>query len=106
MCCLRISQSIQYTYTLNGIVLEAAANQKDLGVIVSDDLTPGTHIFHITKKCNQRIGLIKRCFTNLSADKVEILYQSLIRPVLVYGSPVWSPWYKKDITERKFRAGV
>ena len=79
-------------------MLEAAANQKDLGVIVSDDLTPGTHISHITKKCNQRIGLIKRCFTNLSANKVEILYQSLIRPVLVYGSPVWSPWYKKDIT--------
>ena len=79
---LRIRQSIQCTYTLNGIVLEAVANQKDLGVIVSDDLTPGAHISHITKKCNQRIGLIKRCFTNLSADKVKILYQSLIRPVL------------------------
>ena len=90
---------IQYTYTLNGIVIEAVANQEDLGVIVSDDLNPGSHISHITKKCNQRIGLIKCCFTNLSADKVKILYQSLIRPVLEYGSPVWSPWYKKDITE-------
>ena len=52
-------------------MLESVANQKDLGVIVSDDLTPGAHISHITKKCNQRIGLIKRCFTNLSADKVK-----------------------------------
>ena len=94
---LRIRQSIQYTYTLNGIVLEAVASQKDLGVIISDDLTPGTHISHITKKCNQRIGLKKRCFTNLSADKVKILYESLIRPVLEYESPVWSPWYKKNI---------
>ena len=46
----RIRQSIQYTYTLNGIVLEAVANQKDLGVIVSDDLTPGAHISYITKQ--------------------------------------------------------
>ena len=46
---LRIIQSIQYTYTLNGIVSEAVANQKDLGVIISDDLTPGAHISHITK---------------------------------------------------------
>ena len=95
---LRIKQSIQYTYTLNGIVLETVANQKDLGVFF-DDLTPGAHISHITQKCNQRIGLIKRCLTNLSADTVKILYQSLMRPVLEYGSPAWSPWYKKDITE-------
>ena len=64
---LRIIQSIQYTYTLNGIVLEAVANQKDLGVIISDDLTPGAHISHITKNVTN-IGLTKRRFTNPSAD--------------------------------------
>ena len=46
----------------------------------------------------QRLGVIKRCFTNRSANTVNILYKSIIRPVLEYGSPVWAPWHKKDIT--------
>ena len=46
---LRIRQSIQYTFTFNRIVLEAVANQKDLGIIVSDDLTPGAHLSHYQK---------------------------------------------------------
>ena len=82
-------------YSLYGIVLEAVANDKDLGVIVSDELTPGAHISHITKKCKQRKGLIKCCFTHPSADKVKILYLSLVKLVLKYGLPVSNPWYKK-----------
>ena len=31
-------------------------------------------------------------------NKVEILFNSLIRPISEYGSPAWNPWYTKDIT--------
>ena len=30
---------------------------------------------HIVKKANQRIGLIRRCFTNLTSEKVSMLYK-------------------------------
>ena len=37
-------------------------------------------------------------FTDIILNKVEILFNSLIRPLLEYGSPAWNPWYSKDIT--------
>ena len=94
---LRIKQSVEYLYTLNGVELEEVTEQKDLGVTVSNDLKPTKHISSIVKKANQRTGMIRRCFSNLTAKKISILYQTIIRPLLEYASPVWSPWYSKDI---------
>jgi hypothetical protein len=76
----------QNAYYLNGIPLIEEDNQQDLGVIISNDLHPHCHISHIVKKANQRIGLIRRCFTNLTSEKVSILYKSIVRPILEYGS--------------------
>jgi len=96
---LKIKKSIEYTYTLNGICLESVSEQKDLGVIVSDKLTPHAHIASIVKKANQRIGLLKRCFTDLTEFKVRTYYQTMVRPLLEYCSPSWSPWTKNDIVK-------
>ena len=96
---LKIKHSFKYLYTLNNTFLQEEKTQKDLGVLVANNLHPRAHIHSVTKKANQRIGLIKRCFTSFSEQKISTLYKSLIRPVLEYGSPVWSPWHKKDIEE-------
>ena len=82
---------------MNGIPVIEKDNQRDLGVIISNDLHPDCHIVHIVKKANQSIGLIRRCFTNLTSEKVSILYKSIVRPILEYGSTVWSPYLVKDI---------
>ncbi len=71
--------------------------QKDLGVTISQDLKPGHHIAQVVKKANQRIGMIRRCFTDLTEKKVCILYKAIVRPLMEYGAPAWSPWHKKDI---------
>ena len=84
-------------YTLNGYNLENVDSQKDLGVTINSSLSPSEHVSNIVKRANQRIGLVKRCFTNLTSEKVLILYQSIIRPVLEYASPVWNPHQIKDI---------
>ena len=57
-----------YNYTLNGRTLEYSTEQKDLGVIISNDLSPSKHVDHITKKCYSKIGMIKRCFPHPSKD--------------------------------------
>ena len=93
---LKIKDKIKYPYTLCGKVLETVEHQKDLGVWVSNDLSPKKHISEVVKKCNQRIGLVKRCFTDLTPDKIKVLYTTMIRPVLEYASPAWSPYYKCD----------
>ena len=84
-------------YTLDGIPLATEPLQKDLGVIISDALKPSAHITSITKKANQRIGLIKRCFSGLNFDKFDRLFKGIIQPILEYRSPVWSPWLTKGI---------
>ena len=65
---------------------------------MSNNLHPRTHIINIVKSSNQKIDLIKRCFTNFSAQNISTLYKSIVRPVLEYRSPVWAPWHKKDIS--------
>ena len=94
---LKIRKKIEYRYTLNGTYLTEVDNQRDLGVIVSNDLSPRTHIVEIAKQANQRVGMVRRCFTNLTSKKIETLYTIMIRPVLEYGASTWSPHYKKDI---------
>ncbi len=93
---LRIKAAIDYAYTLNGTYLDEVDSQKDLGVIISNDLMPSKHIIDITKKANSRIFMVKRCFSGLTKQKILTLYKSIIRPILEYASPAWSPWLEKD----------
>ena len=94
---LKLRETLSYIYTLNGHDLKQVHEQRDLGVIISDDLHPWKHIQEITKKANQRIGMIRRCFSNITQRKISILYTTSVRPLLEYASVVWSPWYKTDI---------
>jgi hypothetical protein len=95
---IRIKESIPYLYSIDDTALQVVSEQRDLGVLVSNDLKPAKHITSCVKKANQRSGLFKRCFTNLTSEKITILYCALIRPVLEYGSPVWNPALIKDIS--------
>ena len=86
-----------WCFALNGVYLQEVDSQKDLGVTVSNTLSPKKHIQEIVKKAHQKIAMFRRCFTGFSEDKVSILYKSLIRPALEYASSVWSPYTKEDI---------
>ena len=88
---------MNYMYTLDGIPLATEPLQKYQGVIISDTLKPSVHITSITEKANQRIGLIKRCFSGLNFDKVDCLFKGIIQPILEHGSPVCNPWLAKNI---------
>ena len=69
---------------------------KDLGVIVSSDLTWSKHIEAIVAKANKTLGLIKRLLKDTSDLKVrKILYCTLVRPILEYASNLWSPYTAK-----------
>ena len=71
---VKIRAAIDYSYTLNGSYLECVHHQKDLGVTIHDTLLPHTHIRNITSKANQKLGMIKRCFSGLDKVKVETWY--------------------------------
>ena len=59
---MRISRKntrAQTNYSINGHIIEQVTNFKDLGVVVSKDLSWSQHINSIVSKANKTLGLIK-----------------------------------------------
>ena len=82
-------------YQVSGTELRNATSYKDLGVIMANDLTWTKHVH----KANKVLRLLKRTVGSKNKDIFSILYKSLVRPILEYASPVWSPHLAKDIHE-------
>jgi len=53
----------------------------------------------MVNKANRLLGQIKRSFVIRDSKSMLQLYKATIRPILEYGSPVWSPWKKKQIIQ-------
>ena len=92
----------RYTYCMGGYapagtVLENVHDEKDIGVIVSDDLKPSKQCVKAANKANSVLGQMSRSFQY--RDKVTWirLYQTYVRHHLETSVQSWSPWYTKDI---------
>ncbi|WAR21988.1 YWV1-like protein [Mya arenaria] len=81
----------------NYVKVESVASEKDLGVIFDSRLTFEEHITEIASKAHRVTGIIWRSFEFMNKDMFLNLYKSIIRPIVEYGSCVWSPYLKKDI---------
>ena len=90
----------KYTYKLgscsNLMTLEQVEEEKDLGIKFDSQLSFRQHVAECVSKANQRIGLIRRNFHNLDKHTFLLLYKSLIRPLLEYGTTVCYPLFKQD----------
>ena len=83
-------------YTLNGKPLKKTEVEKDLGVLISNDLKPSKHVAEVAARANNIVGLIKRNFDYLDAETVVTLHCTLIRPILEYAVQSWCPYLVKD----------
>ena len=84
-------------YTLNGAVLRKLYSERDLGVLVSQDLRPREQCISASNKANRILGFIKRTVTNRTPEVILKLYLALVRPHLDYAVQFWSPYYRMDI---------
>ena len=80
-----------------GTALKDVKSFKDLGIIISKDLTWSGHISTIVNKANQVLGLIRRTVGTANTTTFSLLYKTLVRPLLEYAAPVWNPYLVKDI---------
>lgn len=88
----RSKKLLTYTYRIGDSILERVTTIKDLGLHMSPNLTPDVHIAKISSRANSVLGLIARTSRNtFSPDALKTLYVALVRPILEYGSVVWSP---------------
>ena len=91
------SNNDRTNYSLNGSELCKANHEKDLGIIISNNLKPGKHVSEVVKTANKITGFIGRAFDYKSEKIILTLYNSLVRPHLEYCVQFWSPYYRKDI---------
>ena len=82
---------------MDGSILEKVKEEKDLGVIMDDQLKFHTHDSAAVSKANQILGIIKRTFVSLDEDTLPILYKCQVRPHLEYGNVIWSPRFIADM---------
>ena len=89
------------------VELKEATSEKDLGVVVDNDLNFKQHIATAVSKGNKVLGLIRRSFKTGEKETFVNLYKSIVRPLLEYGNVVWHPLLKsqeKDIEDVQRRA--
>ena len=81
------------------VVLEESKCERDLGVMVDNELKFGQQVDAVVLKANRQLGLIKRSFTYLDEKTLVLLYTSLVRPLLEYANVAWPVSFKKDINK-------
>jgi hypothetical protein len=92
---------MQLEYTMNDgqntLVVQAVEEEKDLGVLFTEDLKFSKHIGAAVNKGNRVVGAIRRSFRYLDKAMLVQLYKSLVRGHLEYANTVWCPSKKADI---------
>ena len=85
-------------YNMKEIELKQLRQEKDIGVIVDDQLKFEYHMYEKIKKANNVMGLIRHSFIHLDESTFKMLYKALVRPHTEYANTAWNPVKMKDIT--------
>ena len=91
------ANNLRHPYMLNNHTLESIKSEKDLGIIIDEELKYHVHTTSATKKANQVLGIIKSSYVTRDANTIAILYKSMVKPHLEYGNITWGPFYKMDM---------
>ena len=98
--CFSLSPSLTPppVYTILNVPLCSASKQRDLGILVKNDLTWSDHYNYISSKAYRSLNLIHLTISVSSSTKTKkSLYLSLVRSQLTYCSQLWRPNLIKDI---------
>ncbi|KAF8368081.1 hypothetical protein PRIPAC_85910, partial [Pristionchus pacificus] len=78
-------------YFINGISLTVSPFMKDLGVIMHPSLKFTDHVSKMTSKARAKVNLMFKSFFSSDRNLYSRAYSTFIRPLLEYGSVIWSP---------------
>jgi len=91
---------ITFIYFIGTDRLNIKTHIKDLGIILSSDLTFNEHITLMCNKTKHIFGILKQnCCEFNDPNCLKTLYCSLIRSLVEYGSIIWSPYQSGLVTK-------
>ena len=83
-------------YSQDRAKLETSQREKDLGVMVDNELKFSRHVEEQVAKANKILGLIRRSYQFLDKESLRLLFTALVRPHLEFNNVAWSPRFQKD----------
>ena len=95
-------------YNLGGEELKSTDREKDLGVVIQENLSPEGHINKIVGEGLAIVANIRSTFAHIDETLMVKVIKSILRPKLEYAQVVWAPHLKKHVRklERVQRAAT
>ena len=91
----RSNRRCTYNYKMKNEIINKTSEEKDLGVIFTEDLSPEHHINKIISKTLSLLRNIRKSFTYLDKEMMRKIITSMIRLRLEYAAVIWSPHQMK-----------
>ncbi|XP_022180966.1 uncharacterized protein LOC111041114 [Myzus persicae] len=89
--------AIDYSYTINGSVIDRVTSNSDLGVLLTADLNFRPHIDSICCRALKSLGFVMRTMNEFKpSESLKTVYCSLVRSLLEYASMLWDPFVVID----------
>ena len=85
---------------VNENTIEQTDSFKYLGVKLNETMEWSDHIDYIHSKVAKRLGLLKRVKHLLPVKSREIMYNTMIQPILDYGDIVWGDRFNQTQMDR------
>ena len=86
-----------WTYNMGDETILKNKEEKDLGIMIQDTLSPVKHIKGIFGSTYNLLTNIRVAFSYMDKQMMKNIIASIIRPKLEYAAVVWAPHKKKDI---------
>ena len=85
----RLSAVNSFSITLNNNVIKRVFHFIYLGIVFGDRLSWNEQIKYLISKAGKRVGMLGRLRRSLTRESANVVYCSLIRPILEYCLSVW-----------------
>ena len=80
----RLSAVNSFSITLNNNVIKRVFHFTYLGIVFDDRLSWNEQIKYLISKAGKRVGMLGRLRRSLTRESANVVYYSLIRPILEY----------------------
>jgi superfamily II DNA helicase RecQ len=89
----------KFDYKINDTILVKNVVQRDLGVLIDENLNFDLHRSQIQNTCFRMLGVINKSFRYHNVKFLLTMFKTFVLPHLAYCSTIWNPTKIKDILE-------
>ena len=88
--------NLDWNYVMSQQRLKVVREERDLGVVLRDDLKVSSNCQQAYVKASRMLGLMVRTVKFKKLEVMTRLYKSMVRSHLEYCASAWSPHFVKD----------